>query len=201
MTTLASNPVRPSFVPDWRALRRFTVDEYHKLIESGALDGKPPVELLEGWIVNQMGHNPPHDVAVKLVSAWLDRALPERVHTRVQSAITLPDLSEPLPDIAVVRGGARDYAARHPGPADILIAIEVADSSLDRDRNDKGPVYARAGIPLYWIVNLPERLVEVYANPADGKYPAAVRFAPGDAVPLAVAGQTLPPVPVSDLLP
>src|SRR4051794_110447 len=110
-----------SFVPDPSRVKRFSVAEYHKMIDAGAFDrDEPQVELLEGWVVYQMGHNPPHDVAVKLTSKLLDRALPERWHTRVQSAITLTD-GEPLPDIAVVAGVERDYTARHPGPADIAI--------------------------------------------------------------------------------
>lgn len=186
------------------ALRRFSVDEYHKMIDAGWFDDER-VELLEGWIVRQMGHNPPHDVAVRLASKMLDRQLPpEQWHTRVQSAITLPH-GEPRPDVAVVAGVERDYVARHPGAPDIAIAIEISDSTLPSDRAIKGPSYARAGIAVYWIINLPERVVEVYtldpaAQPVD-QYPAPKRYAPGDSVPLTVGGVVLNPIPVAELLP
>jgi Uma2 family endonuclease len=192
-------PEAPVFPPE--SIKRFTVDEYHKLIDAGAFNDHEPVELLEGWILYQVGHDPSHDAAVKLVSQWIDRASPDRTHSRARAAVTLPNFSEPIPDVAIVRGEVRDYAERHPGPADIFLAIEVANLSLHRDRTEKAPVYAQAGIPVYWIVNLPERAVEVYSNPTPGKYPPATRFGVGDSVPLVVGGQTLPPIPVSEILP
>lgn len=201
--TLAVQPRPPRFVPSPAELKRFTVDEYHRMIDAGAFDDERPVELLEGWIVYQMGHNPPHDVVVKLVATLVDRALPDGWHTRVQSSITTAD-SEPLPDLAVVKGNPRDYLARHPGPADIALLVEVADSSLDRDRREKAPLYARAGVPIYWIVNLQESVVEVYADPAShptARYQRVDRHAAADAVVLTLAGQTLPPLAVGGMLP
>jgi Uma2 family endonuclease len=150
-----------------------------------------------------MGHNPPHDVVVKLVSALLDRALPDRWHTRVQSAITTAD-SEPLPDIAVVAGAVRDYVTRHPGPDDVALVIEVSDSSLDRDRSEKAPLYARAGIPTYWIVNIPDGILEVYTDPASKGvvgYRKTERFDIATSAPLIIAGQTLATLPIKEMLP
>jgi hypothetical protein len=174
------------------------------MIEAGVFAERGAVELLEGWIVDQMGHNPPHDVVVKLVSLMLDRALPDRFHTRVQSAVTLPD-SEPLPDVAVVAGSVRDYTARHPGPADIALLVEVSDASIDRDQSVKAPLYARALVPVYWIVNLQAASVQVYTLPtgpaAAPQYQKLERFGLQDSVPLTVAGQALPPIPVKEILP
>ena len=202
--TLAVQPRPPRFVPSPTELKRFTVDEYHRMIDAGAFDvDERPVELLEGWIVYQMGHNPPHDVVVKLVATLLDRVLPSGWHTRVQSSITTAD-SEPLPDIAVVRGNPRDYLSRHPAPADIALLVEVADSSLDRDRGEKAPLYARAGVPLYWIVNLQESVVEVYAAPTSqptGRYQHDDRLSSADDILLPLPGQALPPLAVREMLP
>jgi Uma2 family endonuclease len=193
----------PTFVPSPNSIVRFTVEQYHRMISSGGFDDDTPLELLEGWIVYKMGHNPVHDVVVKLVATMLDRALNDSWHTRVQSAITTSD-SEPLPDVAVVAGSVRDYTTRHPGPADIALLVEVSDSSLNRDRVEKASLYARAGIAQYWVVNLPESVVEVYTLPAGsaaGAYPKPQRFDVNDSIPLAIGGESLPPIPVKEILP
>ncbi len=142
------NPLQPPPFP----VRRFTVDEYHRMIQVGLLTEDDRVELLEGWIVPKMPRNPPHDATVEIADETLRPHLPPGWSLRVQSAITLPD-SEPEPDVAVVRGGARDYLSRHPGPADVGLLIEVSESSLNRDRDEKGRLFAQAGIPHYWIIN------------------------------------------------
>src|SRR5262249_30190275 len=132
------------------------------------------------------------------------RILPPGWDLRVQSAITLKE-SEPEPDFAVVRGDESAYLARHPGPADIGLVIEVSDSTLDGDRADKGRIYARAGIASYWIVNLIDRQVEVYtapsgptANPAFGQ---RVDYRVGDSVALVLDGASVAQVAVQELLP
>ncbi len=130
--------------------------------------------------------------------------LPTGWDLRIQSAVTLVD-SQPEPDIAVVRGSAVNYENNHPGPADIGLLIEVADSSLLRDQRDKTRIYARAGIVCYWIVNLLDRRIEVYTQPAG---PTAVPaygsfqiYQPGDNVPLVLDGNTVATVAAADLLP
>jgi Uma2 family endonuclease len=203
MTIAAPSPPT-STEPVSRGLHRFTVKQYHRMIEVGVFSDRDPVELLEGWIVDQMGHNPPHDVVVKLVSLMLDRAIPDRFHSRVQSAVTLAD-SEPLPDVAVVAGSVRDYITRHPGPADIALLVEVSDASIDRDQGQKVRLYARAMVPAYWIINLQAAIVEVHTQPtgpaATPQYQKVERFGPNDAIPLTVAGQALPPIRVKEILP
>ena len=200
--SLALSPTHLGTTPPG-PMRPFSVREYERMIETGVLGEDDPVELLEGWIVFKVTRNPPHDVAVALASELLIRLLPAGWHVRSQSAITTPD-SVPEPDIAVVRGTQRDYAARHPGPADVAVAIEVADTSLGRDRSDKARVYARAGIPVYWITNLIDGVVEVYTDPsgpaASAGYRKRANFTRGQSVPLEVAGQRLQ-VLVDDLLP
>src|SRR5437763_640993 len=133
--------------------RRFTVDEYHRLIEIGILTEDDNLELLDGYLVLKMSKNPPHEGSIDLASDLLNAHKPTGWIVRVQEAVTLSE-SEPEPDLVLARGNRRSYLKRHPGPADVGLVIEVADSSLASDRADKGPIYARAGLPTYWIVNL-----------------------------------------------
>lgn len=184
--------------------RRFSVAEYHRLIASGVLTEDDNVELLNGYLVHKMSRNPPHDSALQLLLAALPPRLPGGWTLRLQSAVTLA-ASEPEPDGAVVRGGPRTYAGRHPGPADCGLVIEVADSTLAADRADKGLLYAEAGIPEYWIVNIVDSQVEVYTRPsgpgATPAYASRQDYPTGAAVPLVLGGQTVGTLPVADLLP
>lgn len=145
--------------------RRFTVSEYHRLIELGILTEDDNLELLDGYLVHKMSRNPPHDAAIqKGLKRWL-RLLPPGWDLRVQSAITLAQ-SEPEPDFAIVRGDETTYLSHHPTAADIGLVVEVSDSTLAGDRDDKGRIYAQAGIAAYWIVNLIDRQVEEYTAPS-----------------------------------
>jgi len=181
-----------------------SVDEYLRLIEAGILADAERLELLDGYMVLKMSRNPPHDLALWLTEEAVARLLPAGWFRRNQSSVTTTD-SVPEPDVAVVRGRPRDYAARHPGPADLALVIEVADSSLSQDRNVKGPLYARAAIPVYWIVNVPDRRVEVYTDPTGPAVAPAYRtrtdFGENDAVPLVLDGVEVGRIPVGDLLP
>ncbi len=184
--------------------RRFSVTEYHRLIELGILTEDDNLELLDGYLVHKMSRNPPHDAAIqKGTKKWL-RLLPPGWDLRVQSAITLTE-SEPEPDFAIVRGDEQAYVSRHPTAADIGLVVEVSDSTLPGDRDDKGRIYARAGIDCYWIVNLIDRQVEVYTAPSgpgpDPKYAQRVDHRPGASIPLLLGGTTLVQVAVQDLLP
>jgi Uma2 family endonuclease len=186
------------------SLRRFTVDEYHQMIDAGILDETDRVELLEGYVVLKMPRNPPHDGTIQIVRRRLTVALPSGWDIRIQSAITLPD-SEPEPDLAVVRGDERSYLSRHPGAADVGLAVEVADTSLQRDRDDKGRIYAQVGIPTYWIINLVAHQVEVYTQPSGPtgapSYAQRQDFALGSSVALVLDGAVVASIPVADLLP
>jgi len=189
--------------PPLGPLRPFSVAEYHRLTEIGVLTEDDPVELLEGWIVLKMPKNPRHDNTVFRVQQSLSALLPPNWLVRAQSAITTGD-SEPEPDVAVTSGPVTAYDSRHPGPSEISLVVEVADTSLARDRVDKQRLYARASIQAYWIVNLSNSRVEVYANPSgvvpDPSYQSRVDYAPGQSIPLNVAGALIQ-VAVQELFP
>jgi Uma2 family endonuclease len=182
---------------------RLTVEQYHRMIDSAILTKYDRVELLEGWMVAKMTHNPPHDVTISLLQGEFATRVSATWLVRVQSAITTND-SEPEPDVAVVRGPARRYARAHPGPRDIGLLVEVAETSLIADRILKAQIYARARIPVYWIVNLPESKIEVYTQPRSGKSPGyrqRTDYARNQDVPLVLDGHEIGKIPVRDLLP
>jgi Uma2 family endonuclease len=139
-----------------------SVDHYLGLVEDGELGPDDRVELLEGVLVAMAPQNPPHAAAVAQANQALARAIGERTHVRPQLSLVL-DRSVPEPDLAVVSGSPADYANAHPTTA--LLVVEVADSSLKQDRLSKAAIYAAAGIPEYWIVNLRDELVEVMRDP------------------------------------
>lgn len=180
--------------------RRFTVAEYHHLIRTGFITENEPFELIEGYLVQKMGKNPPHSHSLSKTSKWLHRHATSGWYLRVQDPITLSD-SEPEPDLAVARGDEDDYAARHPGPADLGLVVEIADSSLAYDRADKTRIYGRAGIVCYWIVNLLDRQIEVYSSPSGSGYAQRRDYCVGDTVPLHLDGVLIASVPVQELLP
>jgi Uma2 family endonuclease len=184
--------------------RRFSVDEYHKLIELGFLTEDDDLELLDGYLVHKMSRNPPHDATIQKAMKRLFRALPPDWDLRVQSAVTLSE-SEPEPDLAVVRGDENRYLAHHPGPADIGLVIEVAEATLAGDRADKGRIYAEAAIPCYWIINLVDGQVEVYTGPsgptATPAYAQRRDLQVGADVALTLDGIVAATIPVRELLP
>jgi Uma2 family endonuclease len=152
------------------SLRRLSLDDYHWLIERGYFERDPiladPVELIDGYLTEMSPNHPPHASTVSRLSDLLWLALHERAVLRTQSPVTLTgQQSEPESDIAVVKPPHRRYTKQHPDAEDIHLLCEVADSSLAYDRKVKLDLYARAGIREYWIVNLNDRVVEVYRQP------------------------------------
>ena len=143
---------------------RLSIEQYHAIIQAGILTDDDYVELLEGWLVVKMPKNPPHRATTRLVRTALENILPAGWYVDSQEPITLSN-SEPEPDIVVVRGDTRQYLDRHPGAEDIALIIEVSDTTVHRDRTVKKQIYARAGIAIYWIVNLLEGLVQMYSQP------------------------------------
>ena len=142
---------------------RWTTERYLRLVDEGVLGPDDRVELLEGVIVSMAPHNVPHASGVSRVTSALYRTVADRAVIRVQLSLPIGTYSVPEPDVAVVPGRLEDYDRNHPTTA--LLVVEVADSSLKQDRLTKRALYAAAGIPEYWIVNLPDDCVEVRRNP------------------------------------
>ncbi len=183
---------------------RLSVAQYHAMIRCGILTADDPVELLEGWLVTKMPKNPAHRVATRSTLKALERIVPAGWYVDAQEPITL-ETSEPEPDVMVVRGETRQYHDRHPGPADLALAVEVADTTLQRDRGSKKRAYARARIPAYWIINLVENQLEVYADPSgpaeEPDYRQRQDYGPTDTVPVWIEGREIGRLPVRELLP
>jgi len=143
--------------------RRWTRSEYGRLIEIGVFDVGEHVELLGGEILVAEPQSSPHYTAIGLVEDALARALGPGWLVRAQGPLALDDESEPEPDVAAVPGGVRDYGREH--PARPALIVEVAESSLALDRAHKGSLYARAGVADYWVLNLVDRVLEIYRQP------------------------------------
>jgi len=177
--------------------RRWTRQEYDKMIDVGILGPEDRVELIEGEIVEMSPQKPPHSVCVQLAEEALRAVFAAGFDVRAQLPLAFDD-SEPEPDLAVVPGSIRDYLAEHPSTA--VLVVEVADSTLDFDRRRKGRMYARAGIPEYWLVNLVDRVIEVYREPRpEGSYTFVQRLGENDTITALAAPNAK--IAVSALLP
>jgi Uma2 family endonuclease len=181
-------------------LYRMNVNEYERLVSLGALDD-PRIELIDGYLVRKMGKNPPHVWSVDATEIGLNPLLPAGWILRRESPLRIPEFDEPEPDVAVVKGTREDYKTRHPGPRDVGLLVEIAESSLDRDRGEKMQAYARSGIPVYWIVNLIEQRIEVYTDPAIAEYRSRNDYPRGSEVPVVLDGIERGRLPVDALLP
>jgi Uma2 family endonuclease len=186
-------------------LYRLSVEQYHDMIRQGILKDGDPVELVEGVLVKKMTKNPPHRFATQTLRDLLPRLLPSGWFVDDQEPVTTED-SEPEPDVAVIRGERRHYLeqGRHPGPADTALLIEVADSSLHVDETAMLRAYARARVPVYWIVNLVDRRVQVYTDPSgpadDPTFSQRRDYSPTEEVPVVLDGHEVGRIAVRDLL-
>jgi Uma2 family endonuclease len=172
-----------------------TIEQYHRMIETGILEEGEPIELLDGMLVRKdrsaAGEDP---MTVGHLHAWVVAQLTillavlanRGCHCRPQLPVSLPPDGEPEPDASIVRGSPRDYLHAHPSAADVSCVVEVSDSSLILDRSTKQRVYADAGIPQYLIVNLVDHVVEEYRGPVKGggRYAAMQRHGQGNVVKL-----------------
>lgn len=148
----------------------FNVDEYHRMVEVGLLSMDARVELIEGEIIEMSPIGSAHGGTVNRSNAFLNRKLGKAVILAVQNPIRLDDFSEPQPDLALLKPRKDFYSNAHPTPEDVLVVIEIAESSANYDRNVKLPLYARAGIPEVWLMVLQKAVIEVYSQPKNGKY-------------------------------
>jgi len=179
----------------WVARRKLSVAEYHRMGEAGILTEDDRVELIEGELIAMSPIGSDHSGTVNSLTRLLVLAVGDRGVVAVQNPVRLDDYSEPQPDFAVLKPRADDYRRATPVPADVLLIVEVADSSLAYDRTVKRALYASHGIPEFWIVNLGAGAVEVHRQPRGAQYESVSRVGrggmlepallPGIAIPVA----------------
>jgi Uma2 family endonuclease len=152
------------------ALRRLSVQDYHRMMESGILRPDERVELLEGQILQMAAKGTAHSAAVSRIENGFRTRLGSAVLLRFQDPIRLNDYSEPEPDVAVVRPDPLYYEDHHPTPSEVFLLIEVSDSTLKFDLEAKAPAYARSGITEYWVLDINDRKLHVYRVPGAESY-------------------------------
>jgi len=161
------------------AKRWITADEYERMGEAGVFPPDARLELIEGGIYEMSPIGSPHAACVDALALLFNEAAKRQFIVRVQSPIRLNDFSEPQPDVTLLRWRDDFYRKAHPTPADVLLVIEVADTTVETDRKVKIPLYARAGIPEAWIVNIPDERIEIYSDPVGESYGQIKRFGRG----------------------
>ncbi|MBV8856901.1 MAG: Uma2 family endonuclease [Acidobacteria bacterium] len=158
----------------------FTAEEFERMGEAGILRQDARLELIEGEIYEMSPIGNAHAACVKHLNRLLQRLF-DGVHTiGVQDPVRLSDFSEPQPDISLLRWRDDDYREGHPAPTDILLLIEVADTTVVKDKAVKIPLYARSGVPEAWVVNIDDEVVEVYSAPTQGSYRRVEVFGRGE---------------------
>ncbi len=180
----------------------FTVAQYQWLEREGVF-GADRVELIDGYVVRKGPMNPPHAVSLERVGDEFRARLPAGYCLRTEKDICLTG-AQPQPDVVIASGARDDYAHHHPGPGDLALIVEVADSTLEEDRTTKLRMYARSRIGVYWIVNIPDRQIEAYTQPVVGNNPRYRRrlvFGETESVSFTLGPHTIGPIAVADLLP
>jgi Uma2 family endonuclease len=184
---------------------RFTTDRYYQLVATGFFGEKAPLFLWKGRIVEKMTKGRRHARATTKIDKALSRIVPDGWHVEQEQPMEVADDGVPEPDLMVVRGTEDDYPDRPPTARDVSLLVEVADSSLPEDRGDVLETYATEGIPVYWIVNLRHRWVEVYTEPSGPADPPSYRacrqYMPGEEIPVVLDGREVGRVAVRDILP
>lgn len=160
----------------------FTVEEFERMGEAGIFSEDARLELIEGEIVEMSPIGSRHAACVNFLNRFLNRAVGDIAIVSTQNPIQLDDFTEPQPDVALLRVRDDFYRNSHPKPSDVLLIVEVADTTIDYDRLVKLPLYAKAGIPEVWIINLPAERIEVYARPSGEAYQTTKQVERGDDV-------------------
>jgi Uma2 family endonuclease len=201
-TIMPTQSMESPNLSDWipSPLFRMTLERYEEMVESGAFTEHDRVHLINGFLVAKMTQGDPHCVSDDLCRNAITGVLPRGWFVRSDKPVRLPPNGKPEPDHAVARGEIRDYTDHSPGPADIALIVEVALSSVAQDRIQAN-VYAAAGIPVYWIVNLVERQIEVYSGPSMAGYSSRVDFLEGQNVPVVIERVEVGQIVVADVLP
>src|SRR5947209_6096311 len=165
------------------ARHSFTVEEFERMGEARIFPPDARLELIEGEIYDMSPIGSPHAACVKSLSALFHRLFGGTLTIGAQDPIRLNDFSEPQPDVVLLRRRDDFYRSGHPTPADVLLVVEVADTTVGTDSEVKVPLYARAGIPEVWLANIPDGRIEVYSDPSGHSYRRAQHFARGASVP------------------
>ena len=201
MTTSTKLPARPAETEaqEIPKSRKFTVDEYYRMAEVGILHPEERVELINGEIIAMAPIGPLHAETVEHWSNAIKERIPHPYIVRSQNPVTLGENLQPIPDLAIVRRRTGGYYGSHPEPDEIIVVIEVSDSSLAHDRDVKVPLYAQANIPETWLMNLVEDCIESFTGPGPNGYANHTIYRRGDRI----SPSTLPDVEfaVDDLLP
>jgi Uma2 family endonuclease len=178
--------------------RRFTVDDYHRMAKAGILHEDDRVELLDGEIIEMAPIGSRHAATVNRMGRLFNVEAAGRYIVSVQNPVRLSQHSEPQPDLVLLRYRQDEYESVTPGPEDILLVVEVADSTVVSDRRVKLPQYTRAGIPEAWLVNLPRSSIEVHREPRNGRYQQMTVYRRGDSITLSTISDLT--VSVDDIL-
>lgn len=192
-------------------LEPLTITQVEQMMAHGILMEGAPIELIDGLLIRKdrgtcggdpMTHHPRHAACVSFLQGLAALVETHGCHLRSQLPIALTEVRAPEPDLAIIRGKREEYRNRHPAPPDILVLVEVADSSLDFDRTTKQRIYAEAGIATYWIVNLIDNVVEVHQqpDPQAGEYREIRELRVGDVVELQMPAGTKLAIGVGDIL-
>ena len=168
----------PKFVPQPMRLR-FSVDEYYKMIDLGLIKDYEKAEIIDGELIKKMTIGDRHAFAVDFLNRFFAKNMPDEILVRVQNPLRLTDFDEPEPDIVLTDLTKYD-GKRHPRANEVILVVEVADSSLKYDRDTKMPLYANANIPEVWIVNLINNVIEVHRDASNGIYQIAKIYSPGE---------------------
>lgn len=182
------NPTLTDAVPH-RSRRRWSVSEYHRMGELGLLANHERLELIDGDVIEMAPIGSRHASQVNRLNWMLNQRL-NRAGLAIiapQNPVVLGDYSEPEPDIAVLRWRDDFYESAHPGPNDVLLMIEVSDSTVKADRQIKAPLYAQHGIPEYWLVDITARQLEVYREPLEGQYQQITKHQAGTVSPVTLS--------------
>ena len=176
--------------------RPITVEEYYKMAEVGILKPNDRVELINGEIYQMSPIGSKHAGVVNRLARIFNELFKNQVTVSVQAPIRLDDKTEPEPDMSILKFRSDDYFSGHPTPEDILAIIEVANSSLKHDKEVKVPLYARYGIPVYWIIDIDNRKIEVYQNPDGQTYRQQLAYSETEEISLLKKS-----IPIQELLP
>jgi Uma2 family endonuclease len=163
-------PATQSPINRQRVPVRFTVAKFYRMARAGILNPNHRYELIEGEIIRMTPPAPEHCESVDILYSFLERLLGDTYRVRAQNSVQLNNISEPLPDFAILKKRPEGYRKKQPGPADTLLLIEVSDSTLSYDKNREAAVYAAAGIMEYWIVNLRKKCLHVMRKPSKEGY-------------------------------